>query len=368
MKKILQISPYGFDHLWWVEKYAQILDKIFGNSLKTVCGWEDFPIFEPVAGCSVPKIWNRECRSLTHDITPKNTSAIISHIRFSPSAWWAFWLAKKKKIPYIHIEHGSSFLIHKNPFIRWVAKLCDVTIGKYLIRNADYIIPISKACDIWVRETFGRTKNIQMIYRGFEATNFPKIHNKTPIIGFVGRLIPFKNVGLLIRSLKNLENLDWQCEIVGDGEMRSEWENLTKNFELTNRITFVWAQKHQDVLKKFFPKIDIFINPSLQEWLPTTVIEAKLAGCQVIATDVGGTAEIPDICLVDANEQSLTKAIKKALTGEQMPSQNLEKFPFTLDKMHNNFEQIFDKILWTDEFSSSTKTEAMLSVSPTEHS
>jgi glycosyltransferase involved in cell wall biosynthesis len=41
-------------------------------------------------------------------------------------------------------------------------------------------------------------------------------------------------------------------------------------------------------------KFDIFVNPSHQEWLPTTVVEALMAKCIVVATDVGGTKEISD--------------------------------------------------------------------------
>ena len=34
------------------------------------------------------------------------------------------------------------------------------------------------------------------------------------------------------------------------------------------------------------------MNPSFQEGLPTTVMEALVSGCRVIATDVGGTREL----------------------------------------------------------------------------
>ena len=44
----------------------------------------------------------------------------------------------------------------------------------------------------------------------------------------------------------------------------------------------------------FLPHIDVFVNPSLQEGLPTTVIEALFAQCITVATDVGGTKEITD--------------------------------------------------------------------------
>ncbi len=41
-----------------------------------------------------------------------------------------------------------------------------------------------------------------------------------------------------------------------------------------------------------YNNVDIFINPSYSEGLPTTVLEAGLMKCAVVATDVGGTSEI----------------------------------------------------------------------------
>jgi glycosyltransferase involved in cell wall biosynthesis len=38
--------------------------------------------------------------------------------------------------------------------------------------------------------------------------------------------------------------------------------------------------------------MDIFVNPSYAEGLPTTVLEAGISGLNIIATDVGGTREI----------------------------------------------------------------------------
>lgn len=67
-------------------------------------------------------------------------------------------------------------------------------------------------------------------------------------------------------------------------------EKLTHHFHLSDRITFVGSDDRANRL----PKFDIFVNPSYQEGLPTTVIEALLAHCVVVATDVGGTKEISD--------------------------------------------------------------------------
>lgn len=145
---------------------------------------------------------------------------IVSHIRFSPVALMAFWLSKRNNARYIHIEHGTSPLIHKNIFIEKVAKIIDLTIGKFILKNADYVVCVSRAGEKWVKNSFHRKVNISTIYRGFEQKNIQKSKNFPKKIGFAGRLVPLKNLDMLLFSLKNLEHLPWQLLIAGDGEMR----------------------------------------------------------------------------------------------------------------------------------------------------
>lgn len=128
----------------------------------------------------------------------------------------AFLLAKHQKIPYVHIEHGTGFLVHKNFLVRNIAKLLDITIGKYILKNADFVICISKASENWVKNFAKRNNNITTIYRGFKMIHTERIlqSQNTIQIGFAGRLVSLKNVDILIKSLKNLKNFSWECKIV----------------------------------------------------------------------------------------------------------------------------------------------------------
>jgi glycosyltransferase involved in cell wall biosynthesis len=64
-------------------------------------------------------------------------------------------------------------------------------------------------------------------------------------------------------------------------------------------------------------KFTVFVNPSYQEGLPTTVIEGLLSQCVVVATRVGGTSEISDqkdLVLVRPGEvQELADALRFAI-------------------------------------------------------
>ena len=164
----------------------------------------------------MPKFWQRNFWKIWKKISRKNTKIIISHIRFSPTTWFVFLIAKAKKIPYLHIEHGTGFLIHRNFWIRNIAKIFDLTIGKIILRRAVWVVCVSEAGKNWVQNFSNRAEKISIIYRGFLVLQPEKIQNPIPKIGFVGRLVSLKNLTILFHALKNLEKYPWALEIVGE--------------------------------------------------------------------------------------------------------------------------------------------------------
>lgn len=339
-KKIIQISPFAFDHPGGVEQYARILQELFPDTMTTLAGGVDFPIIEPVKHLPLPAFWRKGFWKSFSEINKDSTSIILSHIRFAPTAWLAFLIAKRRRIPYIHIEHGTGFLVHKNQLIAWVAKIADLTIGRYIIRHADQVITISQAGKEWVNETFWRS-DVKIIYRGFDFPKAERMKNEIPKVGFVGRLTGLKNVAWLLEALSEIKQKKWTLEVVGDGEERANLENLTREFWLTKRVSFLGEKPHDWIMTEFYPSVDIFVNPSLQEWLPTTVIEALGMGCQVIATDVGGTQEIDGVNIISPNDPCiLSNAIQEILKKEQGP---IYADQFSIGKMRYLYQNLFMK-------------------------
>lgn len=345
-KKILQISPYDFEHIGWVEQYAKILQEIFWEEIITISWWKDFPIIEPVKHCPLPCFWNKNLYALLNKFNKNNTRVIVSHIRFAPTAWLAFLYAKVRNIPYIHIEHGAWHLVHKNPFIALVAKIVDITIWKYIIRNASYVICVSEYSKNWVKETFWKDIPISVIYMGFSFPSIQRTPNAIKKIWFVWRLTWLKNIEWLLVSLSQIKKIDWLCKIVWDGEEKSRLISKSKELGLSERIEFIWAKENKWILTTFYPSIDIFVSPSLQEWLWLSIIEAVWMWCDVIATSVGGCTEIPWPLFTWTSTDELSKGISYLLENKVPKNDALrEEFDekFSIKNMKRNFIDIFSR-------------------------
>ncbi len=93
-----------------------------------------------------------------------------------------------------------------------------------------------------------------------------------------------------------------------------------------NQVTFVGGLPHENVLN-WLDSIDIYIQPSFQEGLSRSIIEAMSRACPVIATDVGGNSELIDKeWLVPAGDaEALAKKIKKMIENPELAIQQSEK-------------------------------------------
>ncbi|CEP67179.1 Glycosyl transferase, family 1 [Moorella glycerini] len=112
------------------------------------------------------------------------------------------------------------------------------------------------------------------------------------LIGIVGRLTAIKNHNLFLKAAKALldsSDIPLHFVVVGDGELRQELEDVTKQLDITEHVTFLgWRKDMPDIYRD----LDVLALTSNNEGTPVTIIEAMAAGCPVVATRVGG---VPDM-------------------------------------------------------------------------
>lgn len=117
------------------------------------------------------------------------------------------------------------------------------------------------------------------------------IAKNTMVVGTIGRLMEQKGTEYLIRACAQLKERypDFTLVLVGEGELRTDLEGLTAGLGMDDKIIFTGIRDDTPELLNLF---DLFVLPSLWEGQPITIIEAMAAGKPIIATDVGGNAEI----------------------------------------------------------------------------
>ena len=109
-------------------------------------------------------------------------------------------------------------------------------------------------------------------------------------------IIPLKRVSLLLDSLNDWSLCKLRWTHIGDGPMIKDLKEraiLLMNNNPKVEIRFLGRIPNSDVKKYYADNpVDLFVNLSVIEGLPISIMEAISYGIPVLATDVGGTKEI----------------------------------------------------------------------------
>jgi L-malate glycosyltransferase len=108
-------------------------------------------------------------------------------------------------------------------------------------------------------------------------------------IGIVGRLTAVKGHIYLLQALASLPQPDLQLHVIGEGELRGELENASRQLGLADRVHFHGFRADADA---FVRSLDAVVMPSLHEGFPYTMLEAGYWGVPLIASRVGGIQEV----------------------------------------------------------------------------
>lgn len=120
----------------------------------------------------------------------------------------------------------------------------------------------------------------------------PATANNPLQIVFVGRLLPFKGVGMLLEAIKAL-TFPVHLTLVGEGSERGHLEAMTAELGLIEQVTFT-GNLPLNAISAIMQQAHVFCLPSVRESGGAVLLEAMAVARPVIAVDFGGPAEIVD--------------------------------------------------------------------------
>ena len=163
-----------------------------------------------------------------------------------------------------------------------------------LRKRFDKVVAVSKDISRYFSNVLGFAENkIQVIHNGIEIPRSARVRKAGDefVVGSCGRLFPVKDYPLMIKAAKECteRNKNIRFELAGDGPEMQHLRDLVARLGLEDRFTF---KGHVDDMDNFYRGLDAFINTSLHEGIPMSVLEAMSFGLPVVAPNVGGLPEI----------------------------------------------------------------------------
>jgi glycosyltransferase involved in cell wall biosynthesis len=140
--------------------------------------------------------------------------------------------------------------------------------------------------------------------------------------------------------------------LVGDGPARPQLERLAAELGVGDRLVITgW----RDDARSYLETLDLFVLPSHFEGFPLSAVEAMLAGRPVVATDVGGVAELvvhgaTGLLVPRGDPEALSRSIRTLLDDperrQRMGAEGraLARERYSPGAMAHRFEVLYDEV------------------------
>lgn len=177
-------------------------------------------------------------------------------------------------------------------------------IGRFLARSTDRIIANSEAVRQYLLKRGGLDADkVITIYNGVNFDRFrtpcdPRVRraelgigDDVVLAGCLARVEPAKDHGTLLQAMALISNRlpKLHLALIGGGSEEDRLRHMARDLGIGERVHFVGFRTDA---AEWLQSVDISVLSSVKEGLSNTVLESMAAGKPVVATDVGGNAEV----------------------------------------------------------------------------
>lgn len=227
----------------------------------------------------------------------------------------------------------------------------------WLQRRALRRVDAAYACSEEARAVLrakGFDKPVGIVPFGVNTEAFAPRRDSTPpasalTIGFVGRMLPGKGLGVLADALNRIANESWKLLVVGDGPERKRFEQALAERNLMDRAEFAGAVPYEQV-PDYYRRMDMFVMPTrttkrIREQFGRVLVEAMSSGVPVVGTTCGAIPEVIDnagIVVPEDDPAAMGEALRQLLRDEIL-RERLGKAGRARVEQHYSWEQVARK-------------------------
>lgn len=244
------------------------LDSFLGLQAISECRKEKKPYMIELVGCAWDSFWN-------HGLSGK----ILAPYIFMRTK------LEVKRAPFV-VYVTSEFLQKRYPTRGVNTNISNVKLNKQNPKDLER--RLEKITNTGNKIVLGTAANVDIRYKGQQ----------------------FVIEALGILKKKGFDNFEYQ--VLGAGN-QAYLLNMAKKFDVQDQVKLLGSLPHEKVFEWLKKDLDIYIQPSLQEGLPRSVIEAMSVGLPCIGSDVAGIPELLDRTWVFPRKANKGKSIAELL-------------------------------------------------------
>ncbi|MFI5906406.1 GT4 family glycosyltransferase PelF [Dactylosporangium sp. NPDC051541] len=206
-------------------------------------------------------------------------------------------------VPFMMTEHGvylrERYLAAgtQTPGVKTALLRFHRALARLAYWEADLITPVSGFNARWAVRHGADPAKLAVIGNGVDPDRFPPLTTEpdAPVISWVGRVDPLKDLETLIRALAIVRESIPDARLhlagpvpAGNESYAADCRAVAAGLGLTGAVT--WAGPCR-TSRDAFAAGQVAALSSISEGMPYTVLEAMMCGRPTVSTDVGGVAE-----------------------------------------------------------------------------
>lgn len=249
-------------------------------------------------------------------------------------AWDSFWnhgIIGKLLAPYLFFRTKKE--VYSAPFVVYVTK--KFLQSRYPTKGKNTNISNVKLKKLDKQVLIKRIKKIR---------KYNDKEKKFLTLGTAANVnVKYKGQQFVIEALSILKKkgiCKFKYEIIGAGD-QSYLRSITERYKVTDLVEFKGSVTHDKVFSWLEDDVDIYIQPSLQEGLPRSVIEAMSFGIPCIGSDVAGIPELLNKECIFRRKGNIAEKI--AFLLEKINCKNLEEY--AIENYYNSKEYEYNLLL-----------------------
>jgi len=239
-----------------------------------------------------------------------------------------------------------------------------------LMRRFDHLIAVSHATKDEMVAAGIRSTLVTVIHNGIDTDAWsPKRVSRTlreelnldqlfPLIGYVGRIMPEKDLETWLRAAALVAERFPQARFVLVGEGKDDGtlgdlKRLASELGIAERTHFLG---YRSDLLPVYAAFDLFALSSRREGLPNSILEAMALGIPVVTTDVAGAKELvvdgeTGVVVPQQDVEALASAIVSILGGNDRPlcmgraGRRRVESEFSFSHRMRRIEDLYEQIL-----------------------
>lgn len=176
-------------------------------------------------------------------------------------------------------------------------------LDRFILRFANKVVIVSESFKKRINLNWVKEEKISTIHNAIDPVEFATVsgdggirsryglRDDERIIGVVGRFSPEKGQEIFIDAFRLVRDSvpNIKAMLVGEGQNKGILIEEVKKYGIEKDVIFTG---YQEEMAQYYKAFDVVVMPSLSEGMPNVALEAMLFQKPVIATNVGGMAEV----------------------------------------------------------------------------